>query len=740
MQDKNYSDKTLKRIKENVKSSFDFYSENYKLWHESRHFSYVTTLLDKDIEFLRDIKKPEIECNLIPAYLARLLGEFATNQPEMTVGSHTGRNVSPQIIQLVEDNFRYSEYCARRDGEAVEIMDEILSGAFSVGKIWTEYENQKSMKQVLKWGKVDDPTMVGFDPKAKKTHKGDGRWAVELFPYTKEEFKSQFPKIDIDSIKFVRGESKFGDYSWSYVNNTEKILVLAHYYEKKMVKTELYELANGKTMTKKEYEEFSDEWDKEMRVEQKPKIARSRDTELEIIVRYDLIEDQVIDYVETDLPGLPYVWAIGSAKRMRKENGIMHEYCQPFSYHSKGMQRAKNAALQSIVYEVDNSMQCKIKAPIEGIPENFKEAYEDPQTASALLYHQFQKGSDIRLDPPQEMARPPVPEAFMQLFMASDSAIQNIIGSYDAALGINNNQLSGSAIAMGSMNSNATAKPYINGYINFLNRIAELYIKLLPKYVTEDNRDISGMDKNGKMYSTQINSTTFNYGEYDLSIKIEAGANFSVQKNLALKTITELMNASPAFAQFINAKGLNVILDNLEIRGLDMLKALALEYMQELKAQQQQMMQQQQKNIDPQQIALQKLEIEKEKLRSQTANAQSKNAIMAAEVSNTEETNNIKKMQLASTNQRAKVDQMLALDKHNAEKTRASVDMAVSINQANTQKIHESHRLGHEISKTMLEHKRYTDDKENQQKNEKMQSDHKATPKEKTKKVTKKPK
>ena len=52
------------------------------------------------------------------------------------------------------------------------------------------------------------------------------------------------------------------------------------------------------------------------------------------------------------------------------------------------------------------------------------------------------------------------------------------------------------------------------------------------------------------------------------------------------------MQASPLFAQFINTEGLPILLDNLEIRGIDQLKAQAESFTEQLKAQQQQQMNQ----------------------------------------------------------------------------------------------------------------------------------------------------
>ena len=83
-----------------------------------------------------------------------------------------------------------------------------------------------------------------------------------------------------------------------------------------------------------------------------------------------------------------------------------------------------------------------------------------------------------------------------QAFTGSDSLIQNVLGSYDASLGINNNQLSGIAIVEGASQSNATAMPYIVGCLQGFQRVAQIYVDLMPKYFTTP-RTIPILDEEG---------------------------------------------------------------------------------------------------------------------------------------------------------------------------------------------------------------------------------------------------
>ena len=68
-------------------------------------------------------------------------------------------------------------------------------------------------------------------------------------------------------------------------------------------------------------------------------------------------------------------------------------------------------------------------------------------------------------------------------------------------------------------------------------------------------------------------SPKLDYGNHALSVCIEAGVNFQVQKSEALAQITSMMQASEEFAQFMNDdETLPILVDNITCYGADRLK------------------------------------------------------------------------------------------------------------------------------------------------------------------------
>jgi len=224
-------------------------------------------------------------------------------------------------------------------------------------------------------------------------------------------------------------------------------------------------------------------------------------------------------------------------------------------------------------------------------------------------------------DPIREIIKTPAPPEIAQAFTGSDALIQNILGSYDASLGINNNQLSGIAIVEAATQSNSAAMPYVVGYLQGYQRAAQIYVDLLPKYYTTP-RTIPILDKEGHRSSIKINQKEGMNMFYDanaLNVVVKAGASFQVQKSRTIMMVKEMMGMSPLFAQFIAEKGLNFVLDNMEGKGIEQLKQMVDSWLQELQQQKQAAMQQQQAEaqnnpiIQRNQLQAQKMQMDNKK-------------------------------------------------------------------------------------------------------------------------------
>lgn len=614
----------LESIKKNVKRSYDYFKPNYDRFNDFRKFVFETSLSPEDVTFLVSIGRPQLEFNILEAYISRLLGEFSKQEPDIEVSAADPSQVQPQMIQLVEGHLRHTLSDYNNEHTRYEVYKDLLSGGFSVLKVFTDYESPMSMRQNIYIERAFDPTLCGFDHMARFSHKGDGRYCFELFPMSKEEFEEQYPDIDLDSLSFRR---QFEGFNWSYINDNNESLIVCDYYEKRSKEIKIVQVRDGRVMPLHEYEAEIANWSDPGTVPPAI-IGKPRKTKIEHIVRYRLIENMVIEHEETDYTMLPLVFVDGNSVMIKgHKNGDVRQMTRPYVYHAKGAQKLKNFAGISLANAIENEVQHKFVVAKEALPkeEELLQAYEDVQKASVLVYNSVHENDPDKpiLNPISPVQKVPAPPEIVQALQMTDSIIQMELGSYDASLGINNNQLSGIAVVEAASQSNAAAMPFIVGFMQGLQRAAQLYVELMPKYFITP-RTIPAVDKEGKRHYIPINPNnkpTFGYDSNALNVSVKAGASFQVQKSRTINMIEGLIRMSPSMQQFFGttAKGLNFIFENLEGKGVDQLKIEIDQFIQQQQKQQAQEQAQAQQNpaMMRAQVDMQKLQLESQKAQMQ---------------------------------------------------------------------------------------------------------------------------
>lgn len=620
----------LKSIKRDVKSSWDNFRHNYDLFNKFKMFLYKSNWTENQRAGLNSVGKPDMEFNVLQSFVDRLLGEFSKQEPSIEISSDEIDQLEVMIIKTLE---QHADHVVNGD-EATEmkfsIWKDLLVGGFSVGKVYTDYKNAMSMQQEIIMERAFDPTMCAFDPIARKPHKGDGRYCVEIFPMGEEEFKREYPKVPLKDFGFI---NHVGDFSWSYQQGVKKVIVVADYYVKAPQRFKICQLRDGRIMKMSEYDEMLASWSD---ISMPPAIVgKPRWTTVDRIDRYRVVENKVLEHEETDYNMLPLVFFSGNSEILRKQNdGPVTQFCKPYIYHAYDAQKFKNFCGSSWANAVENEVQHKWLVAKEALPKEdaYRNAIIDNQHANAIVYNSVHENNPAMpiLNPIQPVPKVPAPPEVMQGFQVVDSLMQMILGSYDSSLGINNNQLSGIAVTEAATQSNAAAMPYMVGFLQGLERMMQIYVDLFPKYNVTP-RTLPIRTKEGKRAYVKINQQDdpkskmeYQYGV--LNVKIKAGASFQVQKSRTIMMVKDMMGMSPLFQQFIGEKGLNFVLDNMEGRGIEQLKEQVQEFVQGIEQQKQMAMQaqqaeaqQNQKNpaIMRAQIDAQKLQLEQEKMQMQ---------------------------------------------------------------------------------------------------------------------------
>ncbi len=689
----------LKRIKKNIERAFSYAKPNIARYHKFQKFVFKTALSDADEATLKAMGKPIIEFNITNAPISRLCGEFSKQEPSVYCAPQEGFQVDQKVIDLVEAHMRYIISDADKHNTQYEIYRDQLTGGFSGMKVWTEYAHEMSMDQVIKFGRPFDPTLVMFDPLAREVDKSDAQFCAEVFPMQKDEFKNKYPKVDLKDLKATTSVKAMFD--WCYNFDNAPVVVVVDYYERKRKYKKIAKILDpssvppmlaqewqafgfklGGVMELNEYQDKVKDWmEKGFSAEPPSIVGEPRKTEITYICRYRIMGTEVLEYDETLFKSLPHIFVDGDSIILKNgDSNSMEQFCKPYIYHAEGLQRLTNFSGQVIANDFENMVMHKFKVAEESLPTEaaFREAYTNWQTPNTLIYKSlWNDDPNVQLPPPQEIQRVPLPPEVGNTFNGSMNMLQNILGSYDASLGINNNQLSGVAIVEGATQSNAAAMPYIVNYMHSLNTAANIILDLLPK-INKTQRMIPVLDKEGKRHYVEINKPggpSFEYEENSLKIKVEAGVNFQIAKNQALNQIIALMQASPMFAQMINSEGLDLLVDNLDFKGSQILVQRVEQFMQEMKQQQAQ----QANQPNPEQLKMQieqgKMQLQQQQLQLQQMKMHSEDALDGQKIQVQKENANNARLKIYMDNQLDRGKLNVEIDRAKAEEDRTRADL-----------------------------------------------------------------
>ena len=686
-------------IKSRIEQSYKYMQPNYDRFQKFMKFVYDTSLSSDDISKLIVLKKPNIEFNILEAYINRRIGEFSQHEPSLQVRAADGLSTEQidekliKTIDVVEGHIREIIDSTSNDGLQTNIFKDTMGGGFSVAEVYTDYISDMSFEQCIKVERCFDPTLCGFDPLARDSHKGDGEYCFKIVPRTKEDFEAEYGKESTQGMTFSR-DIAAGSFNWSYENEQQskynKILLECWYYQKERKKEKIAKLSNGHVIVAKHYEQLLDYWTNVARkIEQPPIIIEERFSELESIHFYKVIEGHIIEHKLTNYKYLPLVFVDGnSATIKRSRNDASYQMTRPYVYAAEGVQRLKNFAGQSIASELETLVQHKFMVSIESIPEDYVDAYTNPQQAQVLAYNAFyEKNPNMPLPPPTVIQRTDTPSIVQATFEGTDRVTQAILGSYDAQQGIVGDQISGRAIEQGAMQSDAASMPYLENLIKALNRIGTILVDLIPKYYVTP-RSVPIRKANGLRDYKVVNDPTnpesidLNYDSSSLQIKIEAGVNTAMQKRYALEQITRVMEVAPNFAEMINNVGMDIIVDNLDIKGVEELKMRTMQYMQQKS--------EQPPKPDPLELAV---EVEQEKNRAQAMNEaekiavkreenESKDALNAAEMAIKEQEAHINFLKVL--NELEEKHRRLALDENAADSAQSEMAIQHALDIATT--------------------------------------------------------
>lgn len=681
-----YSDDNLKRLKNKVEDYETFFGENKSRYSKFIDYVYRSTIDPQLRGMLQNIGMPIVEANILYPYVAKTAGEFLKNEPSVIVKKTENSDIDDEKLLMIGNYIRFKFDEANKAYIGYENFKLSLSGGFSVFEVCTRYKSPYSFQLEPFIEKVD-PLMCGFDPTAEDKTKSTGDYCYKICYEKKDKFVKKYKNIDIAS----NGVNSFCGITPAPSNLKEKYVTYCEFYEKIYKKRKVLLLADKNTVTKKEYEKLKKYYIDNGILDPIPDVIDEKDEMFCEIIKYCLTDSKIFYAEKTKYDFLPLVFCDGDSAYLGNKFGAKEQFTRPFVMSAKGAQDFKNMSMVYWADNVTNRSRSKLLIAEDNIPANqgYLETILNPHKKGTIIVKDINKITQYH--------EPDTNSDVIQAYQMLDATIQSTIGGFGSNVGNSDLNLSGRAVVELNTMGNASSVPYFESMMASYNQIAIIIASLVTKlYVNES--ELTVIDENQETRNEKIPMGYFKIKHENINIAVSSSLNFDVQKRMAIEEIKGLMQASPAFADFINSSGLDVLVKNMSIYAKDELLQLIKNYEQSSqgKKQQQAEMQEQQQSMmmQEQQLKLQELQVEIQKktaeiqlemakiqIEKERLELEKYEADLNANVKMSEQQNKrtlVEAQLIKETNQatQSKINQALDIEKHEVSKQNHLIDYA----------------------------------------------------------------
>lgn len=504
--------------------------------------------------------RPCIVINKCNTNNKQIKNDARQNKPRIKVRPADSK-ADPKVAEIFNGIIRSIENASDADAAYDNGIDNAVDGGWGYWRVVTEYCDDDVFEQDIRIKRIVNRFSVYMDPNAREADRSDAKWCFITEVISQDEFKEQFPDIDVTDWEQGQGESNAG---WI----DKQTVRIAEYYYLEPINRTLWQI-----VTKTEQGESYDTIDAEGQ---------------ELIPEDDLLSLGITDgkkylMLEGDIP------ALVQAERTVKTNKVM--WCKitgnkviegPIEqagryipvvtctgdevwiegepvrksahYHAKGAQKLYNWARSNAV----ETLALSPKQPFIGTEAMF-EGYEGEWDRAATtpkmrLMANFDNGQL-----PQRQPISISDNGALQEAMQAADDIKATTGIYDAALGKQSNETSGRAIIARQRESDTSTFHFPDNQARAIRFTGRILVDLIPK-IYDTQRVVRLLNQDGSEGWAEVNKrvpdptakdgyktiTDLSVGKYDVTCDV--GPGYMTKRLEAADGMVQFLSAAPATA------------------------------------------------------------------------------------------------------------------------------------------------------------------------------------------------
>jgi hypothetical protein len=443
-----------------------------------------------DMRQLRQVEaRPCLTINKLPAFVHQVLNDQRMNRPSIKVHP-VDDDADVEVAEVEQGMIRYIEYNSNADVAYDTSVGHATIGGAGYFRLVTDYVEEDSFDQEIKFRRVQNPFSVYVDPFSQEPDGSDMMYCFITELVSKAEFKTQYP----DALATGADSLTVGSGDASVVWMSDDSVRVAEYYKVVNEPAKLVRLEDGGDI----YEADMQEGDVVLvGPDGKPK---SRDSFKRSVHWYKITGADVLETTEIPCKWIPVFPVYGDEQIVDgkiRRNGMVRFARDP--------QRMYNFWMTSATEEVS----LRPKAPFIGAVGQFDTSKKEWKQANTRSFP-FLEYDPITVDgvmapSPQRQQMADVPSGVLAMAMHASDNIKATTGIFDASLGAQGNETSGRAITARQKEGDTANFHFSDNLARTIRHAGRCILWMIPKvYDTERIVRVLGADE--KMDMVPVNT------------------------------------------------------------------------------------------------------------------------------------------------------------------------------------------------------------------------------------------
>lgn len=545
-----YDSEITYKIRDRISKFRNQFSLNLKIYHDETEFVMGVQWTEDESKLFERYNKIPLAFNKLGVLMNQLLAEQMMNTPNLQI-------VPDQSVPVETADIRAAlvkNISLSSDAKHIyqTAFQQAVVGGFGAIRIGTEYENDRSMNQVIRLWEFKDPTRCYWDLTAESPCKTDGMYAGFLERLSRKRFKSLHGK----SLERKIGSTAITDDA-QYTFADDDTITIIYDYERVADKKTLYQLSDEvgtcldgeklKTLEKVKV----DDRDFYMFNGQAVTVINKRDVPRYRIKYRKIAGDYILEEEWFPSEQLPIIFVDQKSYYDKKGKQIT----RPFFQDVKDAQRYLNYLATTSAYLVKTARYDQFIGPRKSVQNpDTQQIWKDPSIHQGMLvYDETPSGAK-----PEQLQPAQLSPALIQQYERVLTDIQSGTGMYQAQLGQQGNEVSRVAIDARTKRGNYNTYVPFNSLNKAIAVAGEIINEMIPKiYDTQRTLMLNMPEAESK--PTEINVPQDEYGMEtkndmttgDYKIRLVPGPSFDGQKEEARESMEMLFKANPQWVSLL---------------------------------------------------------------------------------------------------------------------------------------------------------------------------------------------